>query len=37
VQDLLASGQSLSRICRTLNLDRKTVQRFARADTVDEL
>jgi transposase len=37
VQDLLASGQSLSRICRTLNLDRKTVQRFARADTVDQL
>jgi transposase len=37
VQDLLGSGESLSAICRILSLDRKTVQRFARAGTVDEL
>ena len=28
---------SICGICRTLRLDRKTVQRFARAETVDEL
>jgi transposase len=37
VQQLLADGVSISGICRTLRLDRKTVQRFARATTVDEL
>lgn len=37
VQQLLAEGMSISRICRTLRLDRKTVQRFARAEPVDEL
>jgi transposase len=37
VQQLLREGMSLSAICRTLRLDRKTVQRFARAETVDEL
>jgi transposase len=37
VQELLAAGSSLAAICRTLRLDRKTVQRFARAATVEEL
>jgi len=37
VQQLLADGASISETCRTLRLDRKTVQRFARAVTVDEL
>ncbi|WP_337820793.1 ISL3 family transposase [Amycolatopsis sp. A1MSW2902] len=37
VQDLRGRGESLSAICRTLSLDRKTVQRFARAATVDDL
>jgi transposase len=37
VQQLLADGMSISGVCRTLRLDRKTVQRFARAETVDEL
>jgi len=37
VQRLLAEGMSISTICRALGLDRKTVQRFARAETVDEL
>jgi transposase len=37
VQQLLVEGMSISAICRTLRLDRKTVQRFARAETVDEL
>jgi transposase len=37
VQQLLADGASISGICRTLHLDRKTVQRFARAVTVEEL
>jgi transposase len=37
VQQLLADGASISGICRTLRLDRKTVQRFARAASVDEL
>ncbi|HEY0692574.1 MAG TPA: ISL3 family transposase [Kribbella sp.] len=37
VQDLRRDGTSLSAICRILSIDRKTVQRFARADTVDDL
>ena len=37
VQDLLGAGESLSAMCRILSLDRKTVQRFARAGTVEEL
>lgn len=37
VQDLRRQGESLSAICRILSLDRKTVQRFARAAAVDEL
>jgi transposase len=37
VQQLLTDGVSISEICRRLRLDRKTVQRFARATTVDEL
>jgi transposase len=37
VQQLLADGISISGICRRLRLDRKTVQRFARAETIDEL
>jgi transposase len=32
VQKQLAHGESLSAICRILSLDRKTVQRFARAE-----
>ena len=37
VREQLDAGQSLSAICRALDLDRKTVQRFARAASVDEL
>jgi transposase len=37
VQQLLADGQSLNRICQHLRLDRGTVRRFARATSVDEL
>jgi transposase len=37
VQELRRRGESLSAICRILSLDRKTVQRFARAGTVEEL
>jgi transposase len=37
VQELLANKESLSAITRILGLDRKTVQRFARATCVDQL
>ncbi|SDX99557.1 Transposase [Saccharopolyspora shandongensis] len=37
VQRLLAHGESISGISRSLRLDRKTVRRFARAATVEEL
>jgi transposase len=37
VQELLANNESLLAITRILQLDRKTVQRFARAATVEEL
>lgn len=37
VQELLCQGKSLSAICRILTLDRKTVQRFARATDVEQL
>jgi transposase len=37
VQQNLAAGATLSAICRALRLDRKTVQRFARATSVEEL
>jgi hypothetical protein len=37
VQEHLAAGASLAAICRILGLDRKTVQRFARAGSVEEL
>ncbi|MGH3736646.1 MAG: ISL3 family transposase [Micromonosporaceae bacterium] len=37
VQELLGEGKSISAISRTLSLDRKTVQRFARAENVEEL
>ncbi|MEV4137789.1 hypothetical protein AB0J72_37150 [Dactylosporangium sp. NPDC049742] len=34
---MLADGESISEIRRALRLDRKTVQRFARAESLDEL
>ncbi|HEX2745945.1 MAG TPA: hypothetical protein VHN16_16290 [Streptosporangiaceae bacterium] len=37
IRQRLDDGQSLAGICRALDLDRKTVQRFARAASVDEL
>jgi transposase len=37
VQDLLAAGRSISAIARQLRLQRKTVRRFARAATAEEL
>jgi transposase len=37
VQQLLDSGSTLEDICRTLQLDRSTVRRFARAGSIDEL
>ena len=37
IRERLDAGQSLAAICRALDLDRKTVQRFARAASVDEL
>ena len=37
VQQMLADGESISGIRRALPLDRKTVQRFARAESIDEL
>ena len=37
VQTLLAAGASVSAISQNLGLDRKTVRRFARADSVAEL
>ncbi len=37
VQALLADGQSLAGIGRTLRLDHSTVRRFARASSLDEL
>ncbi|HWO58960.1 MAG TPA: ISL3 family transposase [Umezawaea sp.] len=37
VQQLLAQGESISGISRSLRLDRKTVRRFAQAANVEEL
>jgi transposase len=37
IRERLGAGQSLAAICRATGLDRKTVQRFARAASVDEL
>lgn len=37
IHELLDTGQSLAAICRTLRLDRKTVQRFAREPDVEKL
>jgi transposase len=37
IHERLDAGQSLAAICRALDLDRKTAQRFARAARVDEL
>jgi len=37
IRERPGAGQSLAAICRALDLDRKTVQRFARAASVDEL
>jgi transposase len=37
VQQLLARGESISEISRSMRLDRKTVRRFARAASVEEL
>jgi hypothetical protein len=37
VQQLVADGYSLSRICQQLRLDRGTVRRFARAANAEEL
>ncbi|MFD8724819.1 transposase [Streptomyces sp. NPDC059629] len=37
VQQLLDNGSTLEDICRTLQLDRSTVRRFARATSIDEL
>jgi transposase len=37
VQQLVAEGHSLNRVCQQLRLDRGTVRRFARATSVDEL
>ncbi|MGW3472871.1 ISL3 family transposase [Saccharopolyspora sp. NPDC000995] len=37
IQELVERGETISTISRQLSLDRKTVRRFARAGTVDEL
>jgi transposase len=37
VQELVAAGRSISAIARELHLQRKTVRRFARAKTVEQL
>src|SRR5262245_24525410 len=37
IRQRLEAGESLSAVSRTLNLDRQTVQRFARAASVDEI
>jgi hypothetical protein len=37
IRERLDAGQSLAAICRALDLDRNTAQRFARAASVDDL
>jgi hypothetical protein len=37
VQELLAQGESISAISRSLKLDRKTVRRFAQTADIEEL
>lgn len=37
VRQLLGEGMSISAMCRALQQDRKTVQPFARANSVDDL
>lgn len=37
IQDRVAAGQSQAEICRATGLDRRTVRKFARAGSVDEL